>query len=738
MLAVPHGGGLGGVGDDLVVTDEPAGRPGRLLQPTSPLSPSADARPPNAVGTEDGLAVTPAPKAARTGLPRWTVPVVAVLVLTATTLVSVLLWRWVDGLTFADADKKSIAHLDVLKLAASIAVGGGGLFALYLAARRQRTQELELEKRADELAQRERVQAHAELVAENNRLHAEKVQAYAAQVAETNRVHAERVAEHNREDAAARRVTDLYTKAVEQLGSDKAAVRHGGLYALERVAQDNPAQRQTVINVICAYLRSPFAPPTEQSAARRTGLSAGARQGRAAATTRRIHLTPPRAAVASEQLRQEREVRLTAQRILTAHLRPHTDDTTGLPTTPQYWAEDYDLDLTGAALIDFHASHLTVRHATFTDARFTGSALFRRASFTGDARFDGATFTSDAGFHGTTFTGSALFRGASFTGDARFDGATFTGYAGFRGVSFTGDARFSEATFTGHARFSRASFTSDAGFNGATFARDAQFDETTFTRDARFDGATFTGVTRFGKATFTRDARFAKATFPRNARFNDATFTGVAWFGKATFGGNVWFDGATFIGVARFGKATFADVAVFGNATFAHDALFDETTFARNAWFRGTTFTRDAVFSEASFTGDAVFGDATFGSIALFNGTTFTRDAGFGEATFDGDAWFDGATFTHGAEFGKTTFTGVAVMTGAAAAAASVKWCVWPKGWTIDDHRQGTEASGEAPDILRLVPVPTVLGHVPKSAAIVRSAWPLPGVSMIINERGLR
>ena len=61
-------------------------------------------------------------------------------------------------------------------------------------------------------------------------------------------------------DATERRITELYTKAVEQLGSDKAPVRLGGLYALERLAQDNPAHRQTIVNVICAYLRMPFYP----------------------------------------------------------------------------------------------------------------------------------------------------------------------------------------------------------------------------------------------------------------------------------------------------------------------------------------------------------------------------------------------------------------------------------------------------------------------------------------------
>ncbi len=41
-------------------------------------------------------------------------------------------------------------------------------------------------------------------------------------------------------DATERRITELYTKPVEQLGNDKAPVRLGGLYALERLAQDNP------------------------------------------------------------------------------------------------------------------------------------------------------------------------------------------------------------------------------------------------------------------------------------------------------------------------------------------------------------------------------------------------------------------------------------------------------------------------------------------------------------------
>jgi Pentapeptide repeats (8 copies) len=50
-------------------------------------------------------------------------------------------------------------------------------------------------------------------------------------------------------------VTDRYTKAVEQLGSDKLDVRIGGIYALERVARDSARDHAAVIEVLTAFIR---------------------------------------------------------------------------------------------------------------------------------------------------------------------------------------------------------------------------------------------------------------------------------------------------------------------------------------------------------------------------------------------------------------------------------------------------------------------------------------------------
>lgn len=50
-------------------------------------------------------------------------------------------------------------------------------------------------------------------------------------------------------------VTDRYTKAIEQLGSDKLDVRIGGIYALERVARDSARDHSTVMEVVAAFIR---------------------------------------------------------------------------------------------------------------------------------------------------------------------------------------------------------------------------------------------------------------------------------------------------------------------------------------------------------------------------------------------------------------------------------------------------------------------------------------------------
>ncbi|GAA4991360.1 hypothetical protein HD597_000085 [Nonomuraea thailandensis] len=184
--------------------------------------------------------------------------------------------------------------------------------------------------------------------------------------------HQELAAAHTTHDATERRVTELYTKAADQLGSDKASVHLAGLHALERLAQDTPELRQTIVDVICADLRMPFAKPPDPNAADEPAVPSAAIAGVVASSVGR-------------DPHEERQVRLTAQRILADHLR-YQD----LPVR-RWWQRrradpnthhwpDVLLDLNDAVLEDFETASVPRGRRSVLRGPFTGYTLFQPAT----------------------------------------------------------------------------------------------------------------------------------------------------------------------------------------------------------------------------------------------------------------------------------------------------------------------------------------------------------------------
>jgi uncharacterized protein YjbI with pentapeptide repeats len=428
---------------------------------------------------------------------RWAMAVAVALVVVAGLGVTALGTFVLAHLTGYYARPRTEKLSDLIKIALTVSGGIGAAVALVVAYRRQRVTEA-----AHELAR---------TIAHDTRL-----------------------------DASERRITELYVKAADQLGSDKAPVRLAGLYALDRLAQGNPAHRQTVVDVFCAYLRMPHTPLDAPGNGRRWGAAQTPEAGAGDVT--------PGAA----DPREERQVRLTAQRLLTDHLAvPAGVDTPEraaalTPSADQRYWPGIRLDLDGAHLEHFSLARGRVARATFDGVTFTGEALFDGVTFTGYASFDRATFTASASFDRATFTARASFDGADFT-QGSFVGAMFTGHTAFRVATFTASGSFDGATFGQGAVFGGATFTY-ASFNGVTFAGTALFDGVTFMENAEFDRAVFATRAMFDSATFTDEAQFIGVRFTEEARFLGATFAADAWFDGATFAGSAWFDGATFAG----------------------------------------------------------------------------------------------------------------------------------------------------------------------------------------------
>lgn len=350
-------------------------------------------------------------------------------------------------------------RLEIVKLAGGIVVGTGGVAALLLAARRQRATELQLAQNERDLAQKERA------------------------------------ADDARHDAAERRITELYSSAAEQLGSDKAPVRLAALHALERLAQDNPGHRQTIVDLLCAYLRMPFTSPDAIGPDQR------------------------------DEQRQESQVRLTAQRLLTAHLRPEADS--------KFWA-GMDLDLTRATLVAWDMEGCRVRNALF----------------------DGTVFNGDASFQQVEFGGAVSFRAAEFQDAASFGGAQFHLAARFGEVKFRGVASFRAAEFHDAFRFDEAEFHDPASFAEGTFSGTGSFRQVEFRGMVSYRETKFHDMASFGAAEFRESASFAGAHFQGSASFGGARFQDTASFREAEFHDAVWFDHT------QLGEPDFSDARI--------------------------------------------------------------------------------------------------------------------------------------------------------------------------------
>ena len=439
--------------------------------------------------------------------------------------------------------------------------------------------------------------------------------------------------DHTRQVYAERR--SRYTKAVEQLANEKAAVRLGGIYTLvgladEWLADDSLTkdkqneEGQVIINNLCSYIRSPFplaAKIEEYEAHKELEKLQKSESGKLSEEeSLRLQILIKRFEDSDEyekpkdittdyaKFHEEQDVRRTIFVEMSKRSSTFTKNDKGeiIETVPGIWS-DFDFDFSRAPIF-YSLSSLTIEKGNFSSAKFYSKADFSGATFTQNADFSKATFTQNADFSKATFAQNANFSWAKFTQDANFSGATFTQ-----------NANFSWAKFNKIMLFDKATFNNEAHFGEATFNKFAGFGETIFNNEAHFS-----------KAIFNKGAYFGETTFNHESHFGETLFRDIAHFVKATFTGNVDFGGAEFSERANFWGAEFSGDADFKDSYFAKYApiFADDSSAAR---FSNRINWADSNFSVHSRSQPINPGDATL------DGKTFRIP--LGTVVFSPDSW---------------------------------------------------------------------------------------------------
>lgn len=221
--------------------------------------------------------------------------------------------------------------------------------------------------------------------------------------------------ESQRIDHDRSRVADeRFARAVELLGHEAAQVRVGAMHALAGLAKSRPEYTQTVLDILCAYLRRPF------------------------------KRSEPREDFDEELDEIELEVRLTSQRLI--------EDL--LPRAEEKDPVRYDLNLTKAHLEYFDLSYRQVGDLVLRVTRLNESNAFHHMVIHGDVFLTEAESRGRLYMHHTEFRGKAWF--------SRFEAQ--------------GLAVFTESKFLGDTKFAGSQW-SDVKADGCTFAAEPDLPE---------------------------------------------------------------------------------------------------------------------------------------------------------------------------------------------------------------------------------------------------------------------
>ncbi|WP_435110007.1 pentapeptide repeat-containing protein [Nocardiopsis synnemataformans] len=247
------------------------------------------------------------------------------------------------------------------------------------------------------------------------------------------------------------------TEATQRLFDSPPVLQAAALDELEAIGCKFPDLRQSVIDVVCAFLREK---------ARTDNQRVGGK----------------------------------AQEILSRRLSSYDFHQGRCPRGELKLWEDIRIDLSGARLQDFFFMDADIDQIDFTRTEFYGEtrmegmrvweeAKFNDAAFRGVAHLEAARFEHGASFANVTCSDYAYFERSTFDHWADFAGAKFQGRAVFRDVKFQGVSCFRNSSFHTDAVFERAEFEYEAYFTNADFPPNVLFEEAVFG-----DLADFTGV----------------------------------------------------------------------------------------------------------------------------------------------------------------------------------------------------------------------------------------------------
>lgn len=386
---------------------------------------------------------------------------------------------------------------------------------------------------------------------------------------------------------------ERYTKAVEQLGDEKAPVRMGGVYTLvglvdewleeDKLSEDERIKEgQVIINSLCAYIRSPFTLASHyDEPLQDTPTSEGAYKDR------EQEFYAEKAILDSEA-----DVRLGIIKEIHNRLQGTEEILWGTWSSFEYNFSGstffYPVDLSGSYYL---------KSVNFSGSTYQNTADFSGSTYQNTASFGGSTYQRWANFSGSIYQGWSSFGGSIYQGSIYFVGSVYQGLTSFGGSTYQDSVDFSDSLYGSSVDFSNSTYYDRVEFHGYNLG--SGYERLTYEGTVNFSHSVYLGRPVFGPTTYKGKAIFSNSIYSESVDFSSYnTYEDKVDFSKSIYHGKVSIEASAHESQSNFRDSLYAEGADFTFAAFKGPHYFDGSVFYKALDLHGSvSYKEEPIFT---------------------------------------------------------------------------------------------------------------------------------------------
>lgn len=383
---------------------------------------------------------------------------------------------------------------------------------------------------------------------------------------------------------------ERYTKAVEQLGDEKAPIRMGGVYTLvglvdewleEKSLSDDERfkEGQVIINNLCAYIRSPFT-----LASHYDELSQNSPTPEGIYKDKKEEFYIDKAILDSEA-----DVRLSIINQIHKNIQ----------WIPKNSTEKFSIDN------KFNENKIYKGSWSIFEYNFSGSVFFYDINFS-KSYWENKLDVSNSKFllnpkekenskisyfSESIYNQAAYFRNCLHKRGVEFNNSVYKGEVDFGESSYDGYAAFNDSTYYKPANLDFSVYNHGFLANHSTYYNSVYFHDSIYKNITAFNNSKYYKEANFSNSIYLKTSSFTHSTYEAKSEFHDSIYYEPVTFGEhTTYNGKVDFSNSIYHSEVLIGASLYKALADFRNSMYIDKADFSYSAFHGSHYFDGSVF----------------------------------------------------------------------------------------------------------------------------------------------------